>query len=196
MANPTTYFGWVMPTNTDLVTDLPADFAVFGQGVYTSMQDLLGGTTGQVLSKTSATNMDFTWIAPPGFTYADYVPVFTSFTKGNATIVARYAQSGKAVNVFVSVTLGSTSSVSGSITVTLPVTAASTAVGNRGMGACQDTGVRSYTMASVMTSTTVVELKPLAASLATVAEDDMSATNPMTWTNTDKFFFSLTYEAA
>ena len=64
MANPTTYFGWVMPTSTDLVTDLPADFNVFGQGVDTSMQDLLGGTTGQVLSKTSATNMDFTWVTP------------------------------------------------------------------------------------------------------------------------------------
>ena len=64
MANPTTYFGWVMPTATDLVTDLPADFAVFGQGVDTSMQYLLGGTTGQVLSKTSATNMAFTWLDP------------------------------------------------------------------------------------------------------------------------------------
>jgi len=63
MANPTTYFGWVMPTTTDLVTDLPADFNVFGQGVDTSMQDLLGGTTGQILSKASGTNMDFTWIS-------------------------------------------------------------------------------------------------------------------------------------
>jgi len=51
-----------MPTATDLVTDLPADFAVFGQGVDTSMQYLLGGTTGQILSKTSGTNMAFTWI--------------------------------------------------------------------------------------------------------------------------------------
>ena len=62
MANPTTNFGWVMPTSTDLVTDLPADFNVFGQGVDTSMQYLLGGTTGQILSKTSATDMAFTWI--------------------------------------------------------------------------------------------------------------------------------------
>jgi len=62
MANPTTNFGWVMPTATDLVTDLPADFNVFGQGVDTSMQYLLGGTTGQILSKTSGTNMAFTWI--------------------------------------------------------------------------------------------------------------------------------------
>ena len=61
MANPTTNFGWVMPTSTDLVTDLPADFAVFGQGVDTSMADLLGGTTGQILVKNSNTNMDFVW---------------------------------------------------------------------------------------------------------------------------------------
>jgi hypothetical protein len=52
-----------MPTATDLVTDLPADFATFGQAVATSMADLLGGTTGQVLSKASNTDMDFTWVA-------------------------------------------------------------------------------------------------------------------------------------
>lgn len=63
MSNPTTPFSWQMPTSTDLVTDLPADFEVFGQAVATSMADLLGGTTGQILSKTSNTDMDFTWIA-------------------------------------------------------------------------------------------------------------------------------------
>lgn len=67
MSNPTTPFGWQMPTNTDLVTDLPADFEVFGQAVATSMADLLGGTTGQVLSKNSNTDMDFVWTdANPG----------------------------------------------------------------------------------------------------------------------------------
>ena len=63
MSNPTTPFGWQMPTNTDLVTDLPADFEVFGQAVATSMQDLLGGTTGQVLAKASNADMDFVWSA-------------------------------------------------------------------------------------------------------------------------------------
>ena len=62
MANPTTNFGWVMPASTDLVTDLPADFNTFGQAVDTSMAGLKGGTTGQILSKTSATDMAFTWI--------------------------------------------------------------------------------------------------------------------------------------
>ena len=62
MTNPTTNFGWVMPSPTDLVTDLPADFEVFGQAVDTDFVDLLGGTTGQILSKASATDLDFTWI--------------------------------------------------------------------------------------------------------------------------------------
>ena len=67
MSNPTTPFSWQMPTNTDLVTDLPADFEVFGQAVATSMADLLGGTTGQILSKTTNADMDFTWVsANPG----------------------------------------------------------------------------------------------------------------------------------
>jgi hypothetical protein len=63
MANPTSNFGWQMPTSSDLVTDLPADFETFGQAVDTSLADLKGGTTGQILSKNSNTDMDFTWIA-------------------------------------------------------------------------------------------------------------------------------------
>jgi hypothetical protein len=51
-----------MPMASDLVTDLPADFETFGQAVATSMADLLGGTTGQILSKASNTDMDFTWV--------------------------------------------------------------------------------------------------------------------------------------
>ena len=66
MSNPTSNFGWQMPTSTDLVTDLPADFEVFGQAVDSDFVDLLGGTTGQILSKTSATDLDFTWVTPGG----------------------------------------------------------------------------------------------------------------------------------
>ncbi len=51
-----------MPTASDLVTDLPADFEVFGQAVDTSLADLKGGTTDQVLAKNSNTDMDFKWV--------------------------------------------------------------------------------------------------------------------------------------
>ena len=37
MTNPTANFNWQMPTSTDLVTDLPADFAVFGDAVDSSV---------------------------------------------------------------------------------------------------------------------------------------------------------------
>jgi len=63
MTNPTSNYGWQMPTPVDLVTDLPADFEGFGQAVDTALADLKGGTTGQVLSKTTNTDMDFTWVA-------------------------------------------------------------------------------------------------------------------------------------
>ena len=62
MSNPTTPFGWQMPQSTDLVTNLPADFEVFGQAVATDLQYLLGGTTGQVLAKASGTDLDFDWV--------------------------------------------------------------------------------------------------------------------------------------
>ena len=55
-----------MPTATDLVTDLPADFEVFGQAVDTSLADLKGGTTGQILKKNTNADMDFVWGAAGG----------------------------------------------------------------------------------------------------------------------------------
>jgi hypothetical protein len=62
MAN-TTNFGWETPDDTDLVKDGAAAMRTLGNAIDTSMVDLKGGTTGQILSKTSNTDMDFTWIA-------------------------------------------------------------------------------------------------------------------------------------
>jgi hypothetical protein len=74
-----------MPTSTDLVTDLPADFEVFGQAVDTALMDLKGGTTGQLLSKNSNTNMDFVWTSPGG--------------SGGYTLISTTTLSGSAVNL-------------------------------------------------------------------------------------------------
>ena len=100
MSNPTNPFSWQMPTATDLVTDLPADFEVFGQAVATSLADLLGGTTGQVLSKASNADMDFTWA-----TDASGIPATIFDAKGDlivasaADTAARLASSGSNGNV-------------------------------------------------------------------------------------------------
>jgi hypothetical protein len=55
MANPTTNYGFVLPTSTDLVTDLPADFDVALQGVDTRLKALQPGTTLGDLMYASAT---------------------------------------------------------------------------------------------------------------------------------------------
>ena len=56
MANPTTNYGWPMPTTTDLVTDLPADFAAFGQPVDTTLKALNPETTLGDIAYRSATS--------------------------------------------------------------------------------------------------------------------------------------------
>jgi len=58
----TTNFGWETPDDTDLVKDGALAIRTLGSAIDTSMVDLKGGTTGQVLSKTSNTDMDFTWV--------------------------------------------------------------------------------------------------------------------------------------
>jgi hypothetical protein len=55
MANPTTNYGFVLPTPTDLVTDLPADFDVALQGVDTRLKALQPGTTLGDIAYSSAT---------------------------------------------------------------------------------------------------------------------------------------------
>ncbi len=57
-------FGWEEPDDVDLVKDGAAAIRTLGNAIDTSMGDLLGGTSGQVLSKASNTNMDFTWVTP------------------------------------------------------------------------------------------------------------------------------------
>jgi hypothetical protein len=63
MATTTPNFGWSVPTSTDLVKDGATAIELLGDSIDTSLVDLKGGTTGQVLSKASGTDMDFTWVA-------------------------------------------------------------------------------------------------------------------------------------
>jgi hypothetical protein len=57
-------YGWVMPDPTDFVTNLPADFEIFGDAVDADLAGLLGGTTGQVLTKISGSDHDYAFADP------------------------------------------------------------------------------------------------------------------------------------
>ena len=58
----TTNFGWTTPADTDLVKDGALAIRTLAGGIDTSFVDLKGGTSGQILSKASNTDLDFTWI--------------------------------------------------------------------------------------------------------------------------------------
>lgn len=58
----TTNFSWTTPADTDYVKDGASAIRTLANGIDTSMAQLKGGTTGQILSKTNGTDMAFTWI--------------------------------------------------------------------------------------------------------------------------------------
>jgi len=62
MATTTPNFGWPVPTSTDLVKDGATAIEALGDGIDTSLVDLKGGTTGQILAKATSADMDFAWI--------------------------------------------------------------------------------------------------------------------------------------
>jgi hypothetical protein len=62
MATVTPNFNWPVPTSTDLVKDGATAIEALGDSIDASLLDLKGGTTGQVLSKTTDTDLDFTWV--------------------------------------------------------------------------------------------------------------------------------------
>lgn len=103
MATTTTNFGWTVPQSTDLVKDGATAISTLGSGIDTTMVGLKGGTTGQVLSKTSNTDMAFTWIEQDDTTLS-----FNAQTGTTYTLVA--SDQGKLV----------TTSNASAVTVTIP----------------------------------------------------------------------------
>jgi hypothetical protein len=76
----TTNFGWTTPNDTDLVKDGAAAIRTALGGPDTSFVGLKGGTTGQVLSKTSGTDLAFTWIEQDDTTLAFNAQTGTTYT--------------------------------------------------------------------------------------------------------------------
>jgi hypothetical protein len=101
MANPTTNYGFVLPTSTDLVTDLPADFDVALQGVDTRLKALQPGSTLGDLAYSSATANTNTrlGIGSTGqvLTVAGGVPSWSS--AGGMTLISTTTLTGASVTL-------------------------------------------------------------------------------------------------
>jgi hypothetical protein len=88
MATTTPNFGWSVPTSTDLVKDGATAIETLGDAIDASLVDLKGGTSGQILSKNSNTDMDFTWVTSAGDIEGVSVtsPITGGGTSGTVTI--------------------------------------------------------------------------------------------------------------
>jgi len=129
-----------------------------------------------------------------GLTYADWSPSYTNLTIGNGTVVSRYAQSGKFVNFFWSIQFGSTTSISGSPTITLPVTAKN-AYENTTAN-FDDAGTGGFMGYALMTSTTAMTVYYVGAATAYTQFFGITSSLPFTWATGDRISFQISYEAA
>ena len=95
MATTTPNFGWSVPTSSDLVKNGATAIETLGDSIDASLVDLKGGTTGQVLSKATGPDMDFTWTTPStasGLTYitGPSVSAVSSVSLPNDTFTSTY----------------------------------------------------------------------------------------------------------
>ncbi len=103
MATTTTNFGWDIPQSTDLVKDGATAIATLGQDIDTALVDLKGGTTGQVLSKASNTDMDFSWIEQDDSTLAFNAQTGTTYTLVAADAANKWVTCSNASGITVTV---------------------------------------------------------------------------------------------
>lgn len=102
MATTTPNFGWSVPTSTDLVKDGATAIETLGDAIDASLVDLKGGTTVQVLSKNSGTDMDFTWIEQDDTTLSFNAQTGTTYTL-SASDVAKLVTTSNASAVTVTI---------------------------------------------------------------------------------------------
>lgn len=132
--------------------------------------------------------------------WTSYIPTFTNFTIGNGTVTASYTQIGRTIFARGFVTLGTTSAMAVQPIMSLPVTSSSSIyVSDRsplGTSSLNDTGTAEYESTVKWKTSTTAALWALNAAGTYATNANINSTAPFTWTSTDTFSWSISYEAA
>jgi hypothetical protein len=128
--------------------------------------------------------------------WTSYTPTFTNLSVGNGTLIARYLKVGRAVWFNFTFQLGSTSSVSSDIAVSLPVTASSNPGAFTVVGQFIDVSPLTVYPVVADAGTTGMNLRAINAAGTYATWALTSATVPFTWATNDKILCSGFYEAA
>jgi hypothetical protein len=116
------------------------------------------------------------------------------FVAGSVLTAAELNGIGE-VYVYVKETLGSTSSVTGVITMTLPIAAVRAQAAQMARARIDDTGAQVYWGTTFSGTSTVILFADNSSGTYTTFANT-SATVPMTWASTDAFQFAFVYEVA
>lgn len=148
---------------------------------------------------TSGTTLPAATLNTIGAAWESYTPTFVNITVGNGVLVARYSRINKNVNVVFKLTLGSTTTIGGGggITMSLPVTATTTAYALSasliGTGSSYDqSAATNYQTWPRMDSSTTIAF----GYMTSYRYQEIFGTGPMTWAVNDVLSATFSYEAA
>jgi hypothetical protein len=136
-------------------------------------------------------------------TYTAYTPTFTNLTVGNGTLTSSYARVNNFVHYFGKIVFGSTTAITGGVSVSLPINLDADMAGTT----AQQFGPVSYRdVSGIVTfigngrvstgSATTAILEVLAAGATYAQNAPISSTIPMTWATSDNLAWNFYYKAA
>lgn len=133
--------------------------------------------------------------------WQSYTPTFTNLTVGNGVLAGFWTQVGKTVFGRVKLLFGSSSSVSGAVTFTLPTPsiaayASTSAASQIGIGSILDAGSTIYAGIVYWSSTTNANIRVLNAAGTYVSHTDLSGAVPVALGTSDEIYVQFSYEAA
>jgi hypothetical protein len=136
-----------------------------------------------------------------GGAWTTWTPTWTNLTVSGSTVTARYTQQGKTVRFRVAVVLGGGNAPTGSVSFTLPVTAAAHAgtasLPPIGQVVIFDSGTASYDGFIAFNSTTTAVIYVIGTSSTYAATTSLSSTVPIAaYANGDEILINGCYEAA
>lgn len=128
--------------------------------------------------------------------YATWAVSWTNLTVGDGTTIYGFKQIAKTVFYRIQVTFGSTTSISGAVSFSLPVTASSGQAGVIGWGYYVDASSTDYYGPIRITSTTEALVQAGRTDVTNLSDNALAAAAPIPWTTTDKMIINGNYEAA
>lgn len=159
------------------------------------------GTTGAVVTNSIAAGA----VVPnsleastgTGWAFQPWTPTWSNMSVGNATVISTYSQVGKVVFCQVKVTFGTTTTIAGNPTFTLPVTAATSLQGPLGMGVMTAAAAAAtFGFFSIISTTQANFQLGNSATAYLQPTNDLSATVPGTWAVGSIWGGQFWYEAA